>query len=100
MKEGETTPCVRVCVKQLWMAGLSQPPSSKVKFKREELGKKNPQARGIAGMKCLSKNCTFCRFVSVLLCPLFQLNWELLIIAIRSTGITAWDGSTVFSLGL
>lgn len=67
------------------MAGLSQPSSSKVKLKKGELGKKKPsQARGIAGIKCLSKNCTFHCFVSVLLCPLFWLNWELLIIAIHS----------------
>lgn len=83
------------------MAGLSQASRSKVKFKRGELEKKptKTQARGMAGMKCLSKNCTFPLFVSVLLCPLFRLNWELLIIAIPSTGITAWDGSTAFSLG-
>lgn len=52
---------------------------------------------GIAGTKHLRKNCTFCHFV--LLCLLFWLNWEFLVTAEPSAGITAWDGSAAFALG-
>lgn len=51
-------------------------------------------------MKRLSKNLHIFWFVSALLCPVFWLNWELLITAVPSAGITAWDGSAAFALGL